>query len=269
VEVSFIAKDGRVIPAETVSVPIVFGGHQAFLGLIRDMTKRNEMQRALRESEEKFANAFRQSPHGMAFVDSSGRWVKANLALCEMLGYSEEELLERTFADLTHPEDVGTDIEQLRRLVSGEISSYHRIKRYVRKDGRMIWVSIAVSAVHDAAGRPIYFIGQMEDITFRRAVEEQRVHAERRAGIVETTVAVAHEMNNALTVLMLNAELLSKETPSEELPDIATEILTAAAAIASTVQRLRNSVDQEPVEYIGSQKMLDISPKPKKASKKK
>jgi signal transduction histidine kinase len=109
----------------------------------------------------------------------------------------------------------------------------------------------------------------MEDITFRRAVEEQRVHAERRAGIVETTVAVAHEMNNALTVLMLNAELLSKETPSEELPGIATEILTAAAAIASTVQRLRNSVDQETVEYIGSQKMLDLSPKPKKASKKK
>ena len=269
VEVRFVSKDGRVIPAETVSVPITFGGQPAFLGLIRDMTKREEIERALRESEERFANAFRQSPHGMAFVDPSGHWLKANLALCDMLGYSEEELQQRTFADITHPEDVGTDIEQLRRLVNGEIGSYHRIKRYVRKDGRVIWVSIAVSALHDAAGKPTYFIGQMEDITFRRAMEEERAHAERRAGIIETTVAVAHEMNNALTALMLNAEQLSKDTPPEELSEIASEILSASAGIATTVQRLRNVIDHESVEYVGSRKMLDLSPKPKKAPKKK
>jgi signal transduction histidine kinase len=109
----------------------------------------------------------------------------------------------------------------------------------------------------------------MEDITFRRAMEEERAHAERRAGIIETTVAVAHEMNNALTALMLNAEQLSKDTPPEELSEIASEILSASAGIATTVQRLRNVIDHESVEYVGSRKMLDLSPKPKKAPKKK
>lgn len=269
VEVRFVARDGRVIPAETVSVPIMFGGQRAFLGLIRDVSRRNEAERALRESEERFANAFRQSPHGMAFVDPTGRWLKANLALCDMLGYTEEELQGRTFAEITHPEDVGTDIEQLRRLVAGEIGSYHRIKRYVRKDGRLIWVSIAVSALHDASGNPTYFIGQMEDITLRRAMEEERAHAERRAGIIETTIAVAHEMNNALTALILNAEQLSEDTPAEDLSVIAAEILSASTSIAATVQRLRNIVDHDSVEYVGSRKMLDLSPKPRRKPKKK
>jgi PAS domain S-box-containing protein len=259
VEVRFVSAHGEVMPAEIVSMPIVFGGQKALLGFIRDISKRTAMERALRESEELFANAFRQSPHGMALVDAEGRWLKANRALCEMLGYSEEELLERRFADVTHPDDVGTDIEQLRRLVAGEIGSYHRIKRYVRKDGPVIWVSIGVSAVHDAAGRPIYFIGQMEDITLRRAMEDERANAERRAGIIETTIAVAHEMNNALTVLMLNAELLAHDAEPQEIPEIAKEILGASASIASIVQRLRTLGDPESIDYLGERKMLDLS----------
>jgi PAS domain S-box-containing protein len=250
-----------VIAAETVSIPIVFGGQRAFLGLIRDMTRRAETERALRESEERFANAFRQSPHGMAFVDFEGRWVRANHALCDMLGYTEEELRARRFADITHPDDVDTDLEQLRRLGSGEIGSYHRIKRYVRKDGRVIWVSLGVSAVHDASGNPIYFIGQMEDITLRRAMEEERARGARLEGIVETTVAVAHEMNNALTVLMLNAELLAHDVKQDELQEISREILAASASIATTVQRLRQLGDPQSVDYLGQTKMLDLSTK--------
>lgn len=269
VNVGFRAKDGTVIPAETVSVPIVFGGQNAFLGLIRDVSRRNEMERALRESEERFANAFRHSAHGMAFVSLDGQWLKVNRALCEMVGFSEEELLGRKFIDMTHPEDISTDIEQLGRMATGEISSYHRIKRYRRKDGRTIWISLAVSAVHNEAGEPIYFIGQVEDITLRREMEDERANAERRAGIVETTIAVAHEMNNALTVLMLNAELLQGNTTSEELPEIAAEIIGASTSIASTVQRLRQVMDPPSVDYLGARKMLDLSPTSDKPEKKK
>jgi PAS domain S-box-containing protein len=260
-EIRFVSRDGRVTPTETISVPIRFGEQWAFLGLIRDMTKRNEIERALRESEERFANAFRHSAHGMAFVGLDGSWLRANRALCEMLGYSEQELLERKFADITHPDDVGTDLEQLRRMVDGEISSYHRIKRYQRKDGRVVWISLAVSAVHDETGAPIYFIGQLEDITLRRAMEDERANSERRAGIVETTIAVAHEMNNALTVLMLNAELLKSGVAQEELPEVASEILSAAGNISSTVQRLRQLVDPQSVDYLGESKMIDLSPR--------
>ena len=164
----FVSRTGQVIPAEIVSVPIVFDGQPALLGLIRDISKRAAVEQALRESEEKFANAFRESPHGMAFVDTQGRYIKANRALCEMVGYTEPELLGMRFADITHPDDIATDLEQLERLVNREISSYHRIKRYYHKDGRLIWVSVGVSAIHDAHGNPIYFIGQMQDITSQR-----------------------------------------------------------------------------------------------------
>jgi len=267
-EMNFVSRTGEVMPAEIVSVPIIFEGQPALLGLIRDISRRAAAERALRESEERFSNAFRQSPHGMAFVDTEGRFIKANGALCEMLGYSEDELLNLRFADVTHPDDVAVDLDQLQRLVRREIRSYHRIKRYVRKDGLPIWISLGVSAVHDNTGKPIYFIGQYQDITAQREKDEARATAQRRAGITETTIAVAHELNNVLTVLMMNAELLANDATQEEMPEIAAEILAAANRIAATVQRLRQVEDPPSIDYLGAEKMLDLTPKPTKPRKK-
>jgi len=98
-EVRFVSRTGEVIPSEIMSVPIVFDGQRALLGLIRDISRRAQAEQALRESEEKFGNAFRQSPHGMAFVDPDGKFIKANRALCDMLGYTEAELVGLRFAD--------------------------------------------------------------------------------------------------------------------------------------------------------------------------
>jgi PAS domain S-box-containing protein len=258
-EVRFVSREGVVIPAEVVSVPVLFDGRQAILGLIRDISKRAEAERALRESEERFGNAFRYSPHGMAFVGLDGRWLRANKSLCDMLGYSEDELREKNFQMITHPEDVAQDFENLTRLMSGEITSYNRIKRYYRKDGKMIWAAIAVSAVHDdASGAPIYFIGQIQDITVQRQMEAEAAQTERLRGIAEATIAVAHEMNNVVTVLVMNSELLAQDAKLEEIPEIAAEILSASQRIAATVQRLRNITDPRTVEYLGK-KMLDLS----------
>jgi signal transduction histidine kinase len=163
---------------------------------------------------------------------------------------------------------VAADIDQLTLLVKGEIGSYNRIKRYFRKDGRQIWVSIAVSAVHDSGGKPIYFIGQIQDITAQRQMEAESAQAERLAGIAETTIAVAHEMNNVLTVLVMNSELLAEDATADEIPGIAAEILAASHRIAATVQRLRNITDPKSVEYLGEKKMIDLSTRtPKQTSK--
>jgi PAS domain S-box-containing protein len=262
-EVRFVSRTGEVIPSEIISVPVLFDGQKALLGLIRDISRRAEAEQALRESEEKFANAFRQSPHGMAFVDLNGKFIKANQVLCDMLGYTEAELFELRFADITHVDDVAVDLEQLSRLVNREIKSYHRIKRYHRKDGEVIWISLGVSAVHGVDGKPIYFIGQMQDITLHREREEERATEQRRAGIMETTIAVAHEMNNVLTVLMMNAELLAHDATPQEIPEIAEEILGAATRIAAVVQKLRQASEPRSVEYLGKEKMLDLSEEPK------
>jgi PAS domain S-box-containing protein len=267
-EVRFVSRNGEVIPSEIISVPIAFDGQKALLGLIRDISRRKAAEQALRESEEKFANAFRQSPHGMAFVDLERNFIKVNRALCEMLGYTEAELIGIGFTEITHPDDVAVDLDQFKRLLTSEIGSYHRIKRYRRKDGAVIWVSLGVSAIHDADGKPIYFIGQMQDITTHREMEEARATAQRRAGIMETTIAVAHEMNNLLTALMMNAELLANDATPEEIPQLATEILAASNRIAGVVQKLRQVGEPGSVEYLGKEKMLDLSggAGPKKAT---
>jgi PAS domain S-box-containing protein len=258
-DISFVSRSGVVIPSEIVNVPITFQGKPAILGLIRDISKRKEAEQALRESEERFGNAFRYSPHGMAFVAPDGHWLRANKSLCEILGYSEEELLEITFQAVTHPDDVWEDMAQLRRLVSGEISTYNRVKRYYRKDGQLIWVSLAVSAVHNDAGDPIYFIGQVQDITAQRDLEQRALQSERLAGIWEATRAVAHEMNNVLTVLRMNAELLANDASPEEIPEIAAEVVSASSRIAEVVQRLRHVADLKSIDYLGDTKMLDLS----------
>jgi signal transduction histidine kinase len=133
----------------------------------------------------------------------------------------------------------------------------------------MVWVAIAVSAVHDDDGAPIYFIGQVQDITAQREMEAEAARSERLAGIAETTIAVAHEMNNVLTVLVMNAELLAENATLEEIPEIAAEILSASQRIAGTVQRLRSITDPKSVDYLGERKMIDLSTRtPRKSSTK-
>ena len=259
IDMRFVSRSGTVIPAEIVSVAITFDGRPAILGFIRDISKRLEAERALRESEELFANAFQNSPLGMAFVSLDGRWLRTNKSLSEMLGYTEEELRKGDFQSVTHPEDLAEDMALLARLVSGEIPSYTRVKRYYRKDSRMIWVSVAVTSIHDDSGGPIYFICQAQDITSQRQLEERSRQAERLAGIAETTVAVAHEMNNVLTALTMNAELLAHDASPEEIPELAAEVLSASNRIAAIVNRLRNVVDLKSVDYLGDRKMLDLS----------
>lgn len=258
-EVRFVARDGTVIQSEVVSIPIVFDGRKAVLTLIRDISKRVDAERALRESEERFANAFKHSPHGMAFVSLDGRWLRANKALCTMVGYSEEELRALTFKDISHPDDLPDDLEQVRAMIAGKTDAYNKVKRYYAKDGRLIWVRVDVFAVRDARGAALYFIGQIQDITTQRAGEAAAAHGRWLAGIGDTAVAVAHEMNNALTILMMNAELLATDARPEETREMAGEVLAAAKRIGATVDGLLQLADPKSIDYVGEKKMLDLS----------
>jgi PAS domain S-box-containing protein len=122
----------------------------------------------LLESEERFRATFEQAAVGMAHVGADGRWLRVNQKLCEIVGYSREELLSKTFQDITHPEDLGADLDELRRLLAGETGTYSMEKRYFRKDGPVVWINLTVSLVRGAAGEPAYFIAVIEDISRRK-----------------------------------------------------------------------------------------------------
>ncbi|ENM2866610.1 diguanylate cyclase [Citrobacter koseri] len=121
-------------------------------------------QKNITESELRFRNAMEYSAIGMALVGTEGQWLQANKALCQFLGYSQDELRALTFQQLTWPEDLHNDLEQLNMLVRGDINSYSMEKRYYTRDGDVVWALLAVSLVRHSDNTPLYFIAQIEDI---------------------------------------------------------------------------------------------------------
>jgi PAS domain S-box-containing protein len=132
-----------------------------------------ERTRELAESEERFRGALEHAAIGMALVAPDGRWLRVNRALCQITGYTAEEMLRMKFQDITYPADLPADAKRLDCMLNEGVSTYHMEKRYIHKHGHVVWVLLITSLVRDAAGEPLHFISQMQDITDRRRSEEE------------------------------------------------------------------------------------------------
>ena len=144
---------------------------------LRDISDRRRAQDELAEAEARFRGAFEDAPIGMGLTTQHGQFFRVNRALADMLGYAPSELQGMHVADITHPDDREATLRQLVDLVAGEVPGYQIEKRYLHKDGHVLWVCISVSLVRDADGEPAYTIGQVEDITERKATAERLAHA--------------------------------------------------------------------------------------------
>ncbi|MGH9572274.1 MAG: PAS domain S-box protein [Candidatus Acidiferrales bacterium] len=130
-------------------------------------------EKELAESEERFRLTFEQAAVGMALVSEDGHFLRANDKLCGIVGYTQKELRGMTFQEITHPADLSPDLAQAARVASGEIDQYFLEKRYIRKDRSTVWVNLTVSAVRASDSKIKYFIAVVEDISARKAAEEQ------------------------------------------------------------------------------------------------
>lgn len=139
------------------------------VGTHSDIDWRKHTELALRQSEERFREAFDTAPIGMALVATDGRCLEVNDSLCQMLGYHENELLQLTFADITHPDDLAMDQQFVDKLIRHELNHYQMEKRYLKKNGDIIEALLSVSVVHDETGQVEHFVSQVEDITARKA----------------------------------------------------------------------------------------------------
>lgn len=140
------------------------------LDLINSLMNNNAI---LEESESRFRSAFNFSAIGMALVSLEGKFLKVNQSLCQIVGYTEDELLKIDFQTITHPEDLELDLNYAHQLIDGEISSYNLEKRYIKKDDTVIWILLSGSLIRNKENKPLYFIAQIQNIDAQKKAEQE------------------------------------------------------------------------------------------------
>jgi PAS domain S-box-containing protein len=221
------------------------------------------LERALRENEELYRTTFELAGVGVAHVSPDGRWMRVNQKLCDILGYSESELLKLGFQEITHPEDLRADLAAVKELATGEGDKYSIEKRYIRKDKSIFWANLTVSAVRDGSGKLKHFISVVEDIHERRIAE---VAQARLAAIVQSSddAVVSKDLNGVITSWNAGAERIFEYTSDEAVGRSITMIIPPELQHEEKLilKRLRNG---ERIEHFDttrvtkSGKRIDVS----------
>src|SRR5712692_2549028 len=154
------------------------------LTLKRILQRSAALEQALRDSEELYRSTFELAAVGVAHVNPDGRWLRLNRKFCDIVGYEQEEILKLKFQDTTHPDDLAADVAQAEKIVAGLSDQYSMEKRYIRKNGSVVWVNLTVSSVRDTDHKLRYFVSLVEDISRRKEAELARF---RLAAIVESS----------------------------------------------------------------------------------
>ncbi|HEX9627941.1 MAG TPA: PAS domain S-box protein [Acidiferrobacterales bacterium] len=173
-EVELVRKDGARRLLNINGSPLHENGRvTSVVGMAEDVTERRRAERQLRESEDRFRATFERASVGMVIADPQGRFLRANQHVCDMLGYARAELLQKTFADITHPDDLARSVAARDKHVAGGSVAYAIEKRYLRKDETTIWAKLNVTAVRDEQSAPAYYIGIIEDTTERQWAQQE------------------------------------------------------------------------------------------------
>lgn len=168
VELSVLRGDGTLCNTQLQCVR----QNSSLLISLTDITERKKVENALRESEQVFRLTFNQAAVGIARLDTDGTWLDANQKLCDIVGYSKDELLKLTFQEITHPDDLNADRDHLQKMLAGQIDSFAIEKRYFHKSGQTIWINLTVGLARSTDGSPKYFIAVVEDINAKKQSEE-------------------------------------------------------------------------------------------------
>ncbi len=175
-----LRKDGSQFDLEVKADTYELQGKRYTLAVMRDVSERKQAEEALRASEERYRRIFVDSPLGIATSGQDLRFLTANAAFCRMVDYSEAELTGMSFKDITHPAHASQDMESVLKLMQGDIPLYRTEKRYLRKDGQVVWGAATVTAIRNPQGQFLYNLAMIEDISERKRAEEALEYSERK-----------------------------------------------------------------------------------------
>lgn len=232
-------RDGFYRWIEWRSVPV--GG--LIYAAARDITDRKQAELALRQSEQKFKGAFDTITTGMALVSLAGGFREVNLTLCQMLGYSESELLLLRLEDIVHPVDHHSDVSLLEKMLQGDIPGYHLEKRLLRKDGNWLWGLLNIALMRNSEGQPLYLIAQISDITDRKQAEQELQQAKEAAEAANQAKSVflanmSHELRTPLNAILGFSQLMQR------YPELSRELQEYVKLIHSSGQYLLNLINE-------------------------
>jgi two-component system cell cycle sensor histidine kinase/response regulator CckA len=239
---SLLARDGTARPIADSGAPIrgTGGDVTGVVVVFRDQTLERAAERDLRQRELRFRAIFEQAAVGVVEVETaSGRFLRVNGRFCEMLGYTPEEVQALTWRELTHPDDVGQDLEGVRRMLQTG-TPHRREKRYLRKDGSVLWARVNVNRIAMPGEAPTSQVAVVEDITDQHALEERLRQAQKLESVGRLAGGVAHDFNNLLTVILSCASSLQQDL-SGGLPaaiEEVNEILGAGNRAADLTRQL-------------------------------
>ncbi len=231
------------------------------IGANWDITELRKMRLKLERSQESFNLTFQNSVAGMALVGLDGKWISVNKGICDSFGYTREELLNLTWQEITHPEDLDNDLELLQQVLDEQISTYQLEKRFYHKKGHIIYTLLTVTAARDEDGNLSHLISQLLDIT-------SRIEAEKRLRtLVEVTKAqndsllnfahiVSHNLRSHSTNLSMLTKFLKDEESAEERENLNTMLINATSSLSETIQHLNDVVQ---VRTGALEKMQSIS----------
>lgn len=238
-ETVLVRKDGTRFSAEINTRLFRNDGRLIALSSIRDIARRKTDERALRESEERFRRYFELGLVGMAITVPGVGMVEVNDEICRVLGYERSELLRLKWNDITHPDDRAESRASIHRVMTGEVDSYTLDKRFMRKDGRVIYATISVSCLRREDGSARYFLTMLQDTTERKLLEEQLLQAKKMEAIGTLAGGVAHDFNNILTVILgLGNVIQMSLEPDDPLRPHIDQILVSADRAADLTQSL-------------------------------
>ncbi|ABG39263.1 PAS/PAC sensor signal transduction histidine kinase [Paraglaciecola sp. T6c] len=210
------------------------------------------------EHKDMFRLAMEHSAIGMALISPDGTWLKVNKAICDILGYSEKELLKIDFQSITHPEDLQTDLTFLKQILAGDIQTYNMEKRYFHKSGRLIWAKLTVSLVRDKAQHPLYFISQIQDITLQKKASVDLLQDKQE--MEEFAYRLTHDLRSPLSSMGYLMKMITQQISNGDLQSALKTVQTSHDGLSKLSDLVSGVLDVSKVKLQEeSSQPIDVS----------